>query len=606
MSTPKNPLSNYAAYEVRHTLLAFNTTDAACNFKFPPIGLGECGSEVKTQDGKGYVVVNELEDPSYIIKDLNWSFDFFSPLNTNTTLAAGSLTVSDTRGNQFPSFLRRIAKQLGVAESRVSFCLQTVFVGRMLDQESADTITTNPLIFQILDTSTGFHQSMPNMFTMNFVMMFNTMAQMPQYSTLSQFTITNSENSPSKSLPASSSVNMGIVSRAAENLAKNRDRRSRMNKSAPMRTLKELFSGFEAELKDMRFEHKAQLQEFLSIIRPSGKKKLKTPKQKRAKSGEGLPIDFKVVLEDRLHQYQVDNRNLFTEQVEMKQSAPGIESMTLLPGSSLFDAVDELMRTSKKIGEDAKDGYSYKVSASSRFNIEGKLTTTLYIRRYKIPRNYEGVVNTAKGAEGVVKPFGLTYLDSGDGSDIYSLSTAVSPDSASIVLEEDTDDVDKDNAFDSSLREQITFERGETDKFMKSGFSGLRALADPVTYGAQSSVDAAYANRLTHFQTMTQNTLTIVEIAGNPELYSDLARNPALVERGDAGNAKLFKFPEHYPMYLNLTVRLGSSMANGSMTDDDETYWYHTYHYHLAGVTNSIHGGRFTQTLRLLSTDDAI
>lgn len=605
MSTPQNPLSNYATYEVRHTLLAFSNTDAACSFKMPTYGVGECGTEIKVQDGKCYVVVNELEDPSYFIKDLNWSFDFFSPVSPNTTISAGDLTISDTRGNQFPSFLRRIAKQLGVAETRISFYLQTVFVGREYEKESAETVTAKPLIFNLVDTSTGFHQNMPNMFTFNFVLMYNTMSQLPQYSLLNQFTVTNSENSPAKSVPAPSNVNLGIMSRAEENAAKTVERNKRLKKSAPMRSLKELFSGFEAELKDMRFAHRAQLQEFMSILRPSDKKKLKTPKQKRAKEGSGLPMDFKVTLEDKLAQYPVDNRNLLTEQVETKQSSPGIESLTMPPGSTIYTAVDELMKTSRRVGLEARDGYSYKVAVASRFDIEGVLHQAVGIRKYRIPLNTEKL-DTGKDAEGKVETYELTYLDSGDGSDIFSLSTATSPSSGSAVLEEDTDNFNDDNAFTSSQREQVTLERAETDNFMKNSFSGLRAPTDPINYGAQSAVSAAYVDRLTYLQTVAQNTLTVVHIAGNPDLYSDLARNPKAVEAQRADNAKLFKFPEHYPMYLKLNIKLGSSQTEGFLTGNDETNWYHTYHYHLSGVTNSIRGGKFTQTLRLLSTDDVI
>lgn len=605
MSRPVNPLSKFATYQVRHVLLAFDNTDAACQYEVPKNFLGKCGEAVpKLTQGKGVIIVNELQDPSYSIQNLAWSFDFFSPTSVSTTISAGTLTLSDGRGNQFPSFLRRVSKQLGVAETRLTFMLVTTFAGMRSDNNKEESVVSKPLIFQMTDLSTGFRKGLSNRFTMNFVLMYSTLAQLPQFSSLNQFTITNSENSPVRSVPSGASMSPKIMSRKDEDKMKRAERNTRLQRSAPMRSLKELFSGFELELKEMRYSHKAQLQEFLSIVKPDFRKKIKTPKQKRAK-GEALPIDYAVKIDEAYKQYPINNRNLATEQIESKNTAAGIEALPVAAGSTLYSAIDAIMKTSMKVGDDVSEGFAYKTVVSSRFDLEGTLRNTAIVKRYEIPRNKEGVKDTGTNAQGKVQTLELTYME-GD-VDIMSVSIASSPASEFIILEEDSDDLKDDNLFSSSQREQITFERSGSDEFMKSGFSGLRAPTSPRNNGNESAVKSTLVDSLRHTFNIAQPTFTVVQMAGNSDLYSDLARNPLRVEEEKGDGAVLFKFPEYYPMYVKLKIRIGSSQATGhTSSPQDETYWYHTYHYHLSGVTNNIVGGRFTQTLRLLSTDDAI
>lgn len=607
MSQPVNPLAKFSRYQVQHVLLAFSNTEAACQYSFPPFFAGKCGDALTgLQSGSGYVIVNETKDPSYRIKDLVWSFDFFSPIASNTTISAGSFTIADARGNQFPSFLRRTAKRMGVAETRITFYLQTVFTG---DVESTGTIeqySSKPLIFQITDTASGFRDKVANLFTFNFVFLYNTVAQLPQYSALSQFTVTNSENSPARSVPSPSVVNKGIVSRAEEDRLRSRERSARMERSRPMRNLEQLFNGFQAELKEMRYAHRAQLQELMSIIRPSEKKKLKTPKPKRAKEGVGLPIDYNVEIDERFSQYPVDNRNLISEQTEIKQNSAGIESITLPAGSTIYSAVDDLMKTASNVGRDIRAGLGYKTVVSTEFDAEGVMRNSIRVNQYQIPRNKEGVIDTGDNADSRVRPFELKYMDGEESADVFSLSFASSPTVNFSILEDDADDIGEGKAFSSSQREQISFERSDTDDFMKDGYSGLRVTSDPVNGGLESSINGVAVDIHRHHMNIVQGTLSIAKIAGNPDLYSDLARNPRDVAEGRSSGARLFRYPEMHPMYLKLRVRIGKTPVSADKGQNDEEYWYHTYNYHLSGVTNSIIGGQFVQTLRLLSTDDAI
>ena len=609
MSNPKNPLSDLLAYEPRHILLAFDNTEAACNFVLPDKPLGPAGTLLeKVSCGNGMVIVNELDDDSYIITDLTWSFDFFSPLSPHTTISAGTMVVSDSRGNQFPSFLRRVSNKLKLPQSSLTFYLVTMFRGRDLDNSITKNYMTLPLIISLTDSASGFKDSAGNKFVLNFTFMYNTTSQLPNYSKLNQFTITSKDNNPSRTVPTTDSVKPEIMSRAKEDALKASSRKERIGRSVPMRTLKEVFAGFDADLNEMRFENKRQLQEFISVIRPSSVKKIKTPKAKRVESGKGLPISFKVNLDPYYENYPVDNRNLMTEQTETRQSTPGITSLTIPPGGSIYTAVETIMKLSSRVGDDVEAGYAFKIAVSCVTNCEGIVHNTINVFRYKLPKNKVGEPDTGPDKKGSVMLdiFGtpntleLEHMNSSAGTDVISLSYAMSPSSDIAILEEDSDDLTDDAIVASSQREQLTFERAKT-----GGFSGLRASTNPANYGLERAGKALLTDTLKHRFSLSQNTLTVVNIVGNPDLYSDIARNPLQVSKLQKGRPTMYQFTEFYPMYIKLKVKIGNTMAYGTV-GDDEDYWYHTYHYHLAGVTSRITGGRFTQTLRLLSTDDAI
>lgn len=617
MSNPKNPLADSNTFSAAHVLLAFSSSEAAMKYTIPKDQiLGNAGERVpQVQCGEAFVIVNELSDFSYVINQLEWSFDYFSPLVHNTTISAGSFVVTDVTGDQFPTFLRGVAKQLGVAQTKITFVLFTSFIQNSITGPTDVIINLNPLIFSMVDLSSGYHVGVSNMFNVNFNLMYNTVGQMPNTVGLNQFTVTSSENSPAKSVPAPSTSTLGILSRKEEDKLKNNLRKTRFGMSRPMRTLKELFAGFESELKEMRYSHKGQLQEFGAIIRPAGVKKLKTPKPKKVKEGHGLPIDYTVTLDPAFADYAVDNRNLLTEQTEVAQSSAGIVSITIPPGASIYEAVDIMMKTSSAVGKDAMNGYGYKTVVTSMYDCEGVMKNTVIIKRYQIPKNKQDVVDTGLNAES--KPngtddkkitFELAYItdvegrEGNDSKDVIYVTFATATATESSVMDEDADEAKGERAFSSSQREAISFERSDTVDFMKSGFAGLRPSADPMNFGAESAIDATYVDTLAHRLRLAQTTITNVVINGNSDLYSDLARNPDKVAKGLDDGARLFRLPEVLPMYLRLRIKL----VNRSNSDDSENYWYYTYHYHLAGVTNSIVRGKFIQTLRLLSTDDVI
>lgn len=602
MSNPKNPLSEFSTYVTRHTLLAFDTTEGACGYTMPVGNIGKCGDSVKgVPCGNAIVVVNEIEDASYFIRDLLWSFDFFSPIGQDTTISAGNFTVADSKGNQFPSFLRRVAQKLGIPQSKITFYLSTSFKGTNGTTEIPD-IKPAPIIFTLTDFATGFRSGMINMFTFNFTMLYNTTGQFPNHAQLDQFTLTNREKNPSKSIPTSDGAAGVILPRAQEDAANNPKRDERMSKSQPMRTLKEIFESLEADLKELRFENKRQLQEFISLVRPDAIKKIKPPKAKRVKAGDSIPITFKVNLEDVYNDYPVDNMNLMTEQTETKQLSTGIRSLTVEAGTNIVELINTLMKLSTRTADDIKNGLAFKVVISSVTDCSGIVNNTINIKQYTMPVNKVGGKDTGPDPKGTVNKLEFIYLDGTAGLDISALTFSSAPVNDITILEEDSDDLDDDPLTFSSQREQLTYERPEN-----SGLSGLRALAPELNYGLTKAIHGTAVDHIDHRFVIPQNTVSIVSISGNPDLYSDLARNPAQVSAMTPGTPRLYKFPEYYPMYVTLKVRIAKSHhQENDKTSTDEEYWYHTYHYHLSGVTNSFVGGKFVQTLRLLSTSDTI
>lgn len=701
MSTPSNPLASFQSYEIKHILLAFRNTEQAIAHTVPYFNIGRCGSVVGNVQVPGYVIVNEIADTSWSIGMVDWSFDFISPLSPNTTVALGELTILDSRGNQFPSFFRRISKKMKIPETEMVFKLMSMVLGKYADGTSAEPLLLKPVYFHLLDTASGFRNGMVNQFVMNFTLAYNSVAQMPQYSLLSQFTITNSENNPSNSIPLAkmsyeSTANMtsGVVQNGNTNIAQsvtvtpmatsnvpvptslfapseptgdfnvigmspdaysnaattefnkaptwsvtdksgsglfknlpqpatpeptpdvslatrktinrvaresthNIHRNERLNTNKPMKTLKDVFNGFELDLNEMRFVNKNQVQEFTSIIKPSSLKKTKRPKSKS--KNEELPLKFKIDLESVYNDYPIDNRNLLTEQIENMQTNAGIASITIPPGYNIITAVELLMKLSTKTGIDATNGLSYKVALSTVRDYENISTITVSIRQYEIPKNKQDVIDTAstKYAKGIVTPYEFNFLDT-ENLDISYIAIASSPPNDIKIMTELDDDSKNGQTFASSQQEPPVVERADF-----GGFSGLRNTTSPVNYGLQDFVSGLALDIATRKSGIMQNTLSVVEIIGNPDLYSDLARDPKKVAEHLEDSPSLFRFPEHYPMYCKIRIKIGKSNA-GALAPEDEEIWYHTYNYHLSGVSNSIRSGSFTQTLRLLSTDDSI
>jgi hypothetical protein len=599
MSKPLNPLSEFPSYQSKHVLLAFSNTVSASAFNVDLHSLGKCGDPVKGVCGPAYVLVNETFDYAFRILSLEWAYNYFSPLNPNTTSCVGNFVIGDSKGNQFPSFLRDIAKKMGKKETDITYYLLTYFYGP--EGTTLAPIQTKPIIFSLTDISTGFGAGLVSMYSANFVMQHNTKVQLPTHSRMDQLTITNSKNMPNNAVPPTDSTDGRILSRREENAKSNPFRDSRIEKSIPMRNLDDLFAGFEAELNMLRFTHKRQLQEFIKILKPNYNKKIKIPKAEREKNGK-LPIKFKVLLENDYKQYPVDNRNLLTEQTETNQKINGVRSITAPPGSNIYDVVDLLMSYSTKVADDANNGMMYKVATTFVTNCDDEAEITILIKKYTVPFNKMGTKDTGPDPKGNVETLQLVYMDGEEGYDMFKYSFAAAPAVDNIALEREEDALDTDFGGSAAQREALSLERS-----LEGGFAGLRSVPTQKYASKQYPSKMFKLEQMKNVNPLMQDTMTTISMVGHTSLYSDLIRRPTHVASENPDGPKLYSLPEYYPMYAKIKVRIANVKGReGDSSMNHFEYWYHTYHYHVVGVKNIILGGSFVQQLTLLYADDQI
>lgn len=610
MSRPSNPLSKFISYETKHILIAFNNSDAACAFSLGTGKIGKAGEPVFLKEGNGeaFVAINEEEDPTFFISDLQWSFDFFSPVAPQSTACVGNFSVAAGPGGVvFPNHLRNIAKKLKISIYHIPFYLVTVFRG-ILSNGNVKTITTKPLIINIVDSHNTAEDRKQELYTYDFVAQYNTLGQLPQFADLSQITITHQDGSLGQSIPTAEGATFGVQSRKEENKIKNIVRRARLARSKPMTNLRDVFNGLEQELKSQSAPNRRQLQELMALVRDDYVKKIKEPKQKKDDI-EGIRLDYRIVLDSSIARYPIDNRNLPFEQPDQSQTVKGINTFTLPVGSNIMSAVTDILRLSAKMGDDALNlGYSFKTTVTTTRNQDGKYESVISIYRYVTPRNtVDGRVNTAPGNGAVKGPLKFAY---GEGNkedfDIISLVMTLGPDVDVKVLEDDNIDDGGDANVVYGNREQISIERSPGQKFDHSFYSGMRGLAANKNYGLESGSKAAAIDLVLSRFVACQTSLTVIDIAGNCDLYSDLCRNPKEVAEGKHPDAVLYRYPEYEPMYVELSVRIKEDSAtNKKVNSTEQNYFYYKGPYHLVGVTNTFHGSTFLQSLRLVRTDDS-
>lgn len=444
-------------------------------------------------------------------------------------------------------------------------------------------------------------QSM-NAYSINAMACFNTIGQLPTFADIHQMTITHKDGNLHKEIPKPLAPTCGIMSRAAEDAAKISARKTRLDKSKPMKTLNDVFDAFKMELDEQKYEHKRQVQEWASKIKDSWIKKIDPPKAKKAKT-PSLPIDYKIKLNGEYKGYPVDNRNMPNEQPEQDQTKPGIRSLTVRAGTTITKCIENLMKLSKKTGQDVTSGFSFKNNTSVYRKCDGNYEVTTLIEKYKIPRNETDGVDTGPG-EGAVNPLEFEFQKFGTSdSDILSVRMAVGTDVNFGVLETQVVDPEAETVLGG--REQFTFERIPQKEFFKTAFSGVRTLTNVSDFGVQNPGMTANVDFSLSDYVNSQTSILTVIIKGNSDLLSDLNRNPQKAANNSSDGPVLYAFPEYYPMYVKLKIYIKDESALGQDVPNGEPlFYYHTYYYHLAKVTSVIQGSNFVQELKLQRTDD--
>jgi hypothetical protein len=605
MSIPPNPLNAFNATTVRHMLVAFKyTEDAEKTLITNTLGNpGETfvGSGCK---GPGIVIVNEFNMSDFTVNMVRWTWDFYGPRTSTVGSCVGIIEIADRTGMHFVNFMRtKVCSVLDVSEGHIVFALRTFFIGQSLFPNGDGMLVGQPLIFNLTTLITDLSPKSGRFYSMSFVGASTTFAQLTPYSSISQMTVTHADGNLHKEIPQPTVAVSGLKTRKQENDLQSKARTNRLNKSKPMRTLREVFSAFETELNQQKFTHAAQLQSWLQKVNDDYAVKIIPPIQK--KKGQ-LPVDFVIHLDSAYNSYEVDNRNLPFEQPEQDQLKSGIRSISLKNSKNIFEAIERLMKLSQKVGQDAELSlpYFFKVAISTIKTVANRYEIHVVIKRITVPVN-TNAVNTGPGA-GAVAPLEFVFQDPQyDDRDIIALVGKTTTDTAANVLEVQTQTSNSRVVYGD--REAITIERAPNIDYFKSQFSGLRLPVNPeINGGLENAVNAARIDDCMNINIRQQSSISIT-INGNPNLLSDLNRLPSDVAKGKVGSANYYKFPELEPMYVKLKIYMKPQASLGLQTNQkvDDVFYFQNYH-HLFRITNSFVSGLFLQELELLRADGSI
>jgi len=601
-NAPQNPLLQYKSYTTKNILVAFTTTSDAVNTKID-YTLGETGTQFNGTgcDKPAIVVVNEFVDYKFSIVNHQNEFSFHSFFDRSTSSMTGSLTITDSVGGYFQNFMRdQVAIKLGIAQSHVVFALKTWFIGTTKTDEQL-ILSTKPLIFHMINLTHSFNDTgSQNFYSLMYVADYNTFGLLPNFSRMFQMTVTHKDSGQHAETP--------IVSQSTDLIAKRKQlesyRSKRITNDKTMMNIRDVMEGFEAGLKNMKFAPKSQLQSWMGNIRSDYVNKIEPYDQK--KSGGELPIEYNIHLDSIYDNYVIDNRNLTYEQPEQSQVAAGIKSFQVKPGKSLTATVNNLMKLSSQVGEDARVGLdmqkSYKCNMSTIKTCDDKYQFDVHIAHYIVPKNTQTVDTGPGNDESFLNPLIFTYQESAKDRDIINISTSMFSDSDLSILEQPN--TSNDNRVVVGNREQITVERSSSAGFFNTSFSGVRGMADPKNYSLERPNGPVSIDNLVKTN-LSQTSRLYITIVGNPNLLSDLFRNPQKVVDEDEDSPFYYKYPEYYPMYakLNLYLKPSSSIGIENAKDIPNQYYY-TGYYHLGKVTTNITGNLFTQVLELYRTDD--
>lgn len=601
----QNILDKYENFNVRYILLAFaSNLDASNTNKGPSVGKP---GTVFSGDGCGkpaVVIINEFEEPSYIVESFTSDFNYYSSITDISTQLTGEIQISDRLGSQFPTFLRECAQMLGVAEMHIAYQLKIYFVGTLKNNQGIETYTTKPLIFNQLFLTQSHQLIDSHQYFLSFAASYNTFGLFNGFSKMYQTTITSYDRNPSKEIPKPDAPMATIIPRNQEDGMKNSLRKIRIDKSKPMETLDDLFKSLEEDLNQQKYVHQRQLQEWLSFVIDDYVKKIDKPIQQKPPGT--LPLEYKIILDPEYKSYQIDNRNMPFEQPEQSQSKNGVRSVPIPESMHVLEVMRLLMKYSKRVGKDGDSDpkKTYKIVATVIKTCDDKYEITYRIKKIILPTNSPSGIDTGPGD--AIEPISLEFQKDGvEDSDVLLVTGKTSSLVNLNTLEKQVDDAEARIVFGN--REQATAERTVDVDFFKSMFSGLRpAINSHYNNGLESAEDGSKVDILNTPSIYPQNNTFEVRIRGNPELLSDIFRNPIKVKNGDPDSPRFYVTPEYSPMYAKIIIYLDPlSSSLGIKKDDSDNVYYYVKYYHLYKLKTVISGNKFDQFLTMLRSDDA-
>lgn len=621
----QNPLKRFKTYQVKHIIMGFRFSEDACTFDIKgnvgvtgtvigatPNDTAVAGTKCK---GPAIVFINEIEDPTFVLYSAKTRWDFFSPLNATTGSYTGRLHIQDRVGMLFAEKVRTYQQILGMALGHITFAWKTFYIGQ--NENGVDEVlTANPLIFHVTSFAQTLAAELGRSYFMDIVSSYNTFGQLPQFAKMFQTTLTHADGNTQKDAPYVDDVGTGLVSRSEEDKTKREARKNRLDKSKPMKNLGDVFNAFQAEMTEGGFANSTQIQEWQATLRQDYTKKIIPPEQYLPE----LPISYTFKLGEKYTQYKVDNRNLPFEQPEQGQNLEGIRSIPFHYGTTLSDAIVEVMGLSKSVSTDitAETPSSFRSTTTVLRGCAGQYNINTNLNSYIIPINREGGPDTGPGNGAIDGPLTYVYQDTEQkGRDIISISFRSDVTPLQRPLEQPTDGVD-DIGVVYGNREQQSVQRKPSagDDFFTSAYTGNRStIAQFKTSGLEDAASATILQSHLTPSMIKQTTSYSIKITGNPYIVNDINRNPIdVVENrghGDEGtiwNYILYDKVEVDPMYVHLTVYMNpeKALAGRGSTEIDQTYYYKG-HLHISTIeTNFDQQYGFSHIITALRTGDGV
>lgn len=617
-----NPLSKYQSYDIKHVIVGFRYSEDACTFNITG-DIGKAGTVIgdKPEDvrvrqtnckGPGIVVVNELQDPTFVLYEAQTYWNYFSSKSATTGSYSGYMEIQDRIGMLFAQRLRKYCETLGMALGHITFAWKTFFIGNLPDGEK-EIVTANPMIFHVTDFVQSLSADIGRSYVMSFVSSYNTFGQLPQFAKLFQTSLTHADGNTQKEIPATDNSSSGLISRQKEDELKEAARKRRLDKSKPMKTLKDVFNSLQTEMTEQGYPNKTQIQEWQASVRSDYTKKLIPPEQYLPE----LPLRYTMKLEDKFTSYKIDNRNLPFEQPEQDQRLEGVRVVPFHMGTTLPTAIDDIMLMSKSVGKDFQGPKptGYRSTTTVLRGCDGQYNIHTNINSYTIPINRVDGPDTGPGDGVVGGPLEYVYQDSDrKGRDIISISYRSNVTPLQRNMEAATEGVD-DIGVVYGNREPISIQRmpQEGTDFFTSGYAGNRGFVGLMKINGLESADTASVIKSNLTPSLVKQTTSYnIKIVGNPYITNDINRNPLDVkENKGSGPSRwsyiLYDKPEYIPMYLKLTVYMKpeSNLAGNGESTVDETYFYSGY-LHITRIITSFKNSRFTQIIEGVRTEDSI
>lgn len=597
MTKDLNPLSELASYAVYHILVAFEYSEDAYRFNYNR-DFGPNGYQFNAGCGKAAVIVNEFKSSEITFKSAETTWSFYSPTDHRTTSYDGVIEVADRSGFLLTQLLNNITRDFETSITHLTFAWIPVFIGKKANSSDTKTLTPNPMFFHIYNYTQSLSSIEGRLYCFDIVSCYNTHGLSPQFSQLNQITINHKDANTYNTIPTPSSPTSGLKSTMEEDSIKLRARTARLNNSKYMKTVDDVCKSFELGLNAQTTDHKSQLQKYLSVIRNEYAEKIELVREYKQ-----LPIDYSITVSDYYKNKKIDNINLPFERTQIDQNDYGISSLTFPNTFSIQTALMSIMKMSKDIGKDHLElpTRTFKFTTATKRKCDNRYLIHTNINDFISPYNGEasGSVNTGPGNGVITKPIEYTYQDmSGvlsEDNSITGLTYSVAPTFSLKPIESLSDKPDTQAVY--ADRESVSLRRqNEYADFFQNAFSGNKVLRGVTSNNGLQNAEAASA--IAAFNP-SQQTLYTLDVVGNPNLLSDINRNPRSVIDNLPGNALIYKNIEFEPMYLKLKVYIIGDKKNNPAKP-----FYYDGMLHIYKITNYFNPGFFNQRIYCARTSE--